>query len=125
MVSKNGWQGCPIGDLQFDLASGKGYLLWGDEIKNVWLEASFSNPIFFKQSHYLEDWEIVFASLVSICKVPQDSIISYLRDLGYKAIFQEQWPELYHLCIEADGTVDIVCEKLDVSKSNQRDPPFV
>lgn len=67
----------------------------------------------------------MFASLVSICKVPQDSIISYLRDLGYKAIFQEQWPELYHLCIEADGTVDIVCEKLDVLKSNQRDPPFV
>lgn len=50
MVSKDEWQGCPIGGLQFDLASGKGYLLWGDEIKNVWLEASFSNPIFFKQS---------------------------------------------------------------------------
>ncbi len=123
--NKQEWNAAPIGDFQYNLATGEGYLLWGDEINNTWLEANIKNPVFVKQSNYPRDWELVFAAVVSIYKIPVDKTISYLRDLGYKAVFQEKWPALYHLCIESEVTLDIVCEDINISENKKNEPPFV
>ncbi len=110
------WLYCSVHDFQYNSLNGEACLSWYDDISNIKLKANMQGVVFFQQSNLPRESQLTLAYELVIDEIKANLAFQYLQKLGYGFIdINKQLPKLYHLHIESDVILDIVCEELILS----------
>ena len=114
--SMNEWIACDLTDIKYDAGSGIVKLVWFDVESQEWIIAKGVEVVFFKVSNAPKEWEPTFVVDVSISSLKK-TVLQELRKMGYGFVETELLPSMQHLHAEGAVVVDMVCEKIQLSKS--------
>jgi hypothetical protein len=114
--SSYNWIASDLTDIQYAAGNGIAKLVWFDIETQEWITAKGVEVVLFKVSNAPKEWEPTFVVDVSISPL-EINVLRKLREMGYGFVETEPFPNMRHLHVEGAVVIDVVCEKIELSKS--------